>query len=105
MSLSTHTPSGVPLTPSTTDTGIAPKFTRISDGAFVVGSLVGKVDVEPGVVIPWIRLSSSSLHGAETLAETVLRTDTVKGLPPTPECARPGNVLRVPYAANYYFLS
>lgn len=87
---------------STTDTGIAPKFTRLSDGAFVVGSLAGKVDVEPGV-IPWIRLSS--LHGAETLAKTVLRTDTVKGLPPTPNCARPGNVLRVPYAANYYFLS
>lgn len=37
------------------------------------------------------------------LAKTVLRTNTVQGVPP-PTCGTEGNELSVPYAANYYFL-
>ncbi|GMK58157.1 hypothetical protein CspeluHIS016_0501890 [Cutaneotrichosporon spelunceum] len=80
-----------------------PKWTR-TDGYYMYGKKVGSYSPDEKN-IPWLRLEYLPIEAGNEdhlLAKTVLRTDTVGGVPP-PSCHEEGKAISVPYAANYYF--
>jgi hypothetical protein len=83
--------------------GYAPKWTT-RDGYYVYGKKAGSYTPDEKH-IPWVRyeyLPIEAGHEDYLLAKTVLRTDTVGGMP-APYCSEEGHVVSVPYSANYYF--
>ena len=79
------------------------------DGSKAVGSLDGRVTVDPGA-IPWLRLVASGSAGpdGDRLAGTtyIQRIATTGGLAPAPASCNAGTVgtvEEVPYTADYTF--
>lgn len=84
--------------------GYAPKWTRPSDGWYMYGNKAGTYTPDEKH-IPWVRYEAMPMEAGYEgymLAKTVLRTDTVGGMP-APYCSEEGKMVSVPYAANYYF--
>ncbi len=82
---------------------------QAKDGSKVLGTVVDKVTVDR-TAIPWVLLSATTTPGADgdRLVDTtfVQRINTAGGLtPPAAECnaATAGNVVEVPYTADYFF--
>lgn len=82
---------------------------RATDGSTVLGTLAGRVTVDP-TAIPWLLLSASATGGVDgdRLAETtfVQRTATTGGLAPSAadcDATTPGISVEVPYTADYHF--
>jgi hypothetical protein len=82
---------------------------QAKDGSKAVGTVVDKVIVDR-TAIPWLLLSARTTPGADgdRLVDTtfIQRTNTTGGLtPPAAECnaATAGNVVEVPYTAEYVF--
>ncbi|BEJ13177.1 hypothetical protein CspHIS471_0303510 [Cutaneotrichosporon sp. HIS471] len=81
-----------------------PKWTRTTDSYYMYGKKVASYTPDKKH-IPWLRLEYIPMEtGYESylLAKTVLRTDTVGGVP-APSCHEEGKTVSIPYAANYYF--
>ena len=80
------------------------------DGSYVVGSRVDGVTVDP-TAIPWLLISNkASSAGADgdqlTNTSFIQRTATTGGLPPaadTCDADAAGDVVEVPYTADYHF--
>ena len=82
---------------------------QAKDGSKAVGTVVDKVTVDR-TAIPWVLLSATTTPGpdGDRLVDTtfIQRTNTTGGLtPPAAECnaATAGNVIEVPYTAEYVF--
>ena len=74
------------------------------DGSKVVGEVKARSDSPDPNAIPWLLLGAKSATGNGVLGQTVnvQRIETVGGKAPAQACS-PGNELRVPYKAKYYF--
>jgi len=74
------------------------------DGSKVVGEVKARSDSPDSNAIPWLLLGAKSASGNGVLGQTVSvqRIQTVGGKAPAQACS-PGNEVRVPYTAKYYF--
>jgi hypothetical protein len=75
------------------------------DGSRLIGEIVDHVPAPVDNALPWLLLNTRS-YGKGTLAgiTQVQRIDTVGGMPPA-DCAStpPGQILRVPFTADFVF--
>jgi hypothetical protein len=76
-----------------------------ADGSKVVGAVKERADAAGA--IPWLILSTKSAgpDGAFSKVTSIQRLSTSGGVAPSGACAEPGATVRVPYTADYYFLS
>ncbi len=78
------------------------------DGSVIAGTTKARIDAPQADAIPWLLLSARSVgpEGAFSKVESVQRVNTVGGNAPATGCsaATVGQVARVPYTADYYFL-
>jgi len=85
-----------------------PKW-EAADGSIVTGAVKGRADAPQAGNIPWLLLgtTASGPQGSFSTVSGIQRVNTVGGLAPASPCARTnlGAVARVPYTADYYFLS
>jgi hypothetical protein len=74
------------------------------DGCEVVGSVIESCSPDPSA-IPWLLLTAASTKGPGLLDRLtyIQRLDTVGGKAPSVPGAFPGQVVRVPYSADYLF--
>jgi len=78
---------------------------ELTDGSAVAGKLAGRAPGASPKDIPWLKLSVASERGKGLLSgvTTVQRIDTRGGAADGP-CDRAGQLLSVPYSAEYRFL-
>ncbi|HEY0785746.1 MAG TPA: DUF3455 domain-containing protein, partial [Acidobacteriaceae bacterium] len=80
---------------------------RYKDGSVVYGEVLRKTPAPSPGNVAWLLLGASSHQGTGilTAVQTIERTDTHGGLPPTAGCdaAHSGSVTRVAYSATYVF--
>jgi hypothetical protein len=78
-----------------------------ADGSKVVGAVKSRADAPQADSIPWLLLGTKSVGkpGAFSKITSIQRVATVGGLAPAGGCSQPGAQARVPYSADYYFLS
>jgi hypothetical protein len=78
-----------------------------SDGSKVVGQVKASENSADPASISWLLLSAKANSGSGIFAKTVSiqRLNTVGGKPPAGGCdaTHIGNLVRVPYSAQYYF--
>ena len=76
-----------------------------NDGSKVVGEVKARDDGPDASAIPWLLLASKSNSGTGTFGrvQSIQRVKTVGGKAPASSCDTPGQALRVPYTAVYYF--
>ena len=78
------------------------------DGSTIAGTAKERIDAPQAEAIPWLLLTAKSVgpEGAFSKVTSVQRVSTVGGAAPKTGCspASVGQVARVPYAADYYFL-
>lgn len=78
------------------------------DGSKIVGTVKERIDAPQADAIPWLLLTAKSLgpDGAFSSVTSVQRMSTVGGAAPKTGCssASVGQVARMPYTADYYFL-
>jgi hypothetical protein len=86
--------------------GAGPSWTS-TDGSVVVAPEIARVDAPRADAIPWLLLKELSTTGPGVFSEVafVQRLNTSGGLAPTTGCdaSTANTLLRVPYAADYYF--
>jgi hypothetical protein len=78
-----------------------------TDGSKVMGEAKAQAEApEPGA-IPWLLIAARSTEGRGVFSQIthIQRLNTTGGKPPQTGCdaSQRGQVLRVPYAATYYF--
>lgn len=80
-----------------------------SDGSRISGVLKARADAPQPDAIPWLLLSTTSAgaKGLFSSVTSVQRVNTIGGVAPRIVCmeGNAGAVARVPYTADYYFLS
>jgi len=75
------------------------------DGSRLIGEIIDHVPAPDDNALPWILVSTRSFgSGALSGVTHVQRIDTAGGMPP-PQCtaAQAGQVLRVPFSADFVF--
>ncbi|MGC1817144.1 MAG: DUF3455 domain-containing protein [Casimicrobiaceae bacterium] len=79
------------------------------DGSTIAGTLKERIDSPRADAIPWLLLTAKSVgpEGAFSKVTSVQRVSTVGGAAPKTGCssASVGQVARIPYTADYYFLA
>jgi hypothetical protein len=79
------------------------------DGSTIAGTMKERVDAPQADAIPWLLLTARSVgpEGAFSNVTGVQRVSTVGGAAPRTGCssASAGQVVRIPYTADYYFLA
>jgi hypothetical protein len=85
-----------------------PKW-EAADGSIVSGAVKGRADAPQAGNIPWLLLgtTASGPQGSFSKVTGIQRVNTVGGVAPASPCAQAnlGVMARVPYTADYYFLS
>jgi len=80
-----------------------------TDGSKIVGTVKARADAPQLDAIPWLLLTAKSVgaQGALSKITSVQRVNTVGGAAPQGGCSQSavGAVARVPYTADYYFLT
>ena len=80
-----------------------------NDGSKLLGTLKARADAPAPGAIPWLLLAAKSVgpQGSFSRVTSIQRLNTAGGLPPADGCtpASSGATARVPYSADYYFLS
>lgn len=80
-----------------------------SDGSTIAGALKERIDAPQADAIPWLLLTARSVgpDGSFSKVTSVQRVNTVGGAAPKTGCSpvSVGQVARVPYTADYYFLT
>jgi hypothetical protein len=80
-----------------------------SDGSTIAGTLKDRIDAPQAGAIPWLLLLAKSVgpEGSFSNVTSVQRVNTVGGVAPKTGCssASVGQVARMPYTADYYFLA
>jgi hypothetical protein len=80
-----------------------------TDGSKIVGRVKDSAAAPRADAIPWLLLTTKSVASRGSFSETtsIQRVNTVGGLAPAGGCSQPsaGTTARVPYIADYYFLS
>ena len=83
-----------------------PTWESLADGSKVMASKISAYSGDPSA-IPLLLLKASSHEGAGRMSDVsyIQRLATRRGLPPSAGCdaAHVGDVIRVEYAATYYF--
>ena len=78
------------------------------DGSRIAGTTKERIDAPQADAIPWLLLSAKSAgpDGAFSKVTSVQRVNTVGGTAPRTGCSSTsvGQLARVPYTADYYFL-
>jgi hypothetical protein len=79
------------------------------DGSTIAGTLRERIDAPQADAIPWLLLTAKSVgpEGAFSKVTSVQRVSTGGGAAPKTGCssATVGQVARMPYTADYYFLA
>ena len=79
------------------------------DGSTIAGTMRERIDAPQADAIPWLLLTAKSIgpEGAFSKVTSVQRVSTVGGAAPKTGCssATVGQVARMPYTADYYFLA
>ena len=79
------------------------------DGSTIAGTQKERIDAPQADAIPWVLLTAKSVgpEGSFSKVTSVQRVSTVGGAAPKTGCssASVGQVARVPYTADYYFLA
>jgi hypothetical protein len=79
------------------------------DGSTIAGTLRERIDAPQADAIPWVLLTAKSVgpEGSFSKVTSVQRVSTVGGAAPKAGCssASVGQVARMPYTADYYFLA
>jgi hypothetical protein len=80
-----------------------------SDGSTIAGTQKERIDAPQAGAIPWLLLTAKSVgpEGSFSKVTSVQRVSTVGGAAPKAGCssASVGQVARMPYTADYYFLA
>ena len=80
-----------------------------SDGSTIAGTVKERIDAPQADAIPWLLLTAKSVgpEGSFSKVTSVQRVSTVGGTTPKTGCssASVGQVARMPYTADYYFLA
>ncbi|HEY6200088.1 MAG TPA: DUF3455 domain-containing protein [Candidatus Binatia bacterium] len=80
-----------------------------ADGSKIAGTVKASADAPPADAIPWLLLEAKSdgPQGSFTKITSVQRLNTVGGVAPKTACSQSalGTTVRVPYTADYYFLT
>jgi len=80
-----------------------------SDGSTIAGTIRERIDAPQADAITWLLLTAKSVgpDGSFSKIASVQRVKTVGGNPPRSGCSAGsvGQVARVPYTADYYFLA
>jgi hypothetical protein len=80
-----------------------------TDGSKIVGTVKERADAPQADAIPWLLLVAKSVgpQGSFSKITSIQRVNTVGGAAPTTACAQAnvGTTGRIPYTADYYFLS
>ena len=80
-----------------------------TDGSKIAGTLKERADAPRADAIPWVLLVAKSVgpEGSFSKITSVQRVNTVGGVAPKTACSQSnvGTVSRVPYTADYYFLT
>ncbi len=81
-----------------------PTWESTVDGSKVVGTLKARAAAPEADAIPWLLLTATQTTGDGVLGrvKSVQRTDTRGGMPPSGGCT-PGQTVKVPYTAVYWF--
>jgi hypothetical protein len=76
------------------------------DGSRVIAKVKARSDAPVPSAIPWLLLEAHSVgsEGRFSAVSSIRRVNTTGGVAPTAPCSA-GQVLRVPYSADYYFFS
>jgi len=79
------------------------------DGSMIAGTMKERIDAPQSDAIPWLLLTAKSVgpEGSFSKVTSVQRVSTVGGAAPKSGCssASVGQVARMPYTADYYFLA
>lgn len=79
------------------------------DGSTIAGTTKERVDAPQADAIPWLLLTAKSVgpEGSFSKVTSVQRVSTVGGAAPKTGCssASVGQIARMPYTADYYFLA
>ena len=79
------------------------------DGSMIAGTQKERIDAPQADAIPWLLLTAKSVgpEGSFSKITSVQRVSTVGGAAPKTGCssASVGQVARMPYTADYYFLA
>jgi hypothetical protein len=80
-----------------------------ADGSRIIGKVKARADAPAEGAIPWLLLSAQSIGGKGVFSQvsSVRRVHTAGGLAPRAHCsqAETGQLVRVPYTADYYFFT
>ena len=80
-----------------------------TDGSKIVGTVKERADAPRPDAIPWLLLAAKSVgpQGSFSKVASVQRVNTAGGVAPAASCAQSsvGKTERIPYTADYYFLS
>ena len=80
-----------------------------ADGSKVAGTLKERADAPRADAIPWLLLVTNSVgpQGSFTKITSIQRVNTVGGVAPKTTCSQStvGTIARIPYRADYYFLT
>lgn len=76
------------------------------DGSKVIAKVKTRSDAPAAGAIPWLLLEAHSVgkEGRLSAVSSIRRVNTTGGLAPSAPCSA-GQVLRVPYSADYYFFT
>jgi hypothetical protein len=80
-----------------------------ADGSKIAGTVKASADAPQADAVPWLLLATKSdgPDGSFTKITSIQRVNTVGGVAPKTACAQSnlGTTARVPYTADYYFLT
>ena len=76
-----------------------------TDGSKVVGAVKSRVDSKVPGAAPWLLVGAKTHAGTGIFSHvtSIQRLETSGGKPPATAGAKPGEEVRVPYTATYYF--
>lgn len=84
-------------------------YWEAADGSKVVGAVKARTNAPSDGAIPWLLLSTKSVggKGAFSGVSSIRRVHTSGGAAPRAHCsaAEAGNLVRVPYTADYFFFT
>jgi Protein of unknown function (DUF3455) len=80
-----------------------------NDGSKIAGTMKERADAPQADAIPWLLLVTKSVgpQGSFDKITSIQRVNTVGGVEPKTGCSQStvGTIARIPYTADYYFLS